>query len=459
MYERIEDANAALIRLYLDGEPIPLQMARELFGDAPSDALLTLGMLDIIKGEGDEELVMATIQLVPIGDLWLASDVRPRSNDESLTHQDFVFSPNNELTNQYLAAITRHPRGRFVELCAGTGVAGLRALLDGADHAVVSDLVPRCSLFERFNALLNELHDRCTVVESDGWLGLQGEFDVAVAHPPYLPALAHRFDFRDAGEDGEQVSRAIIQGAPAHIRRGGSLFIRSALSDRKSGKIAERVRQWLGPASAEFDLVQIDMLEYGPMEAYKSITKGGEGYIDCERWLRHFEALEVERFAVCLLELRRTASGRTPITLVRNARQEMTADVFDWLFRWGEFVAQAGDTPLARLGNERPRVAPGTRLAVHLQADADASWRNVGAIVESTWPTQGLVKAPPLIPTLMELCDGSRDVHALLTELDRAGLIEGAVTEAQLAEFLEVLAAAGAIELSACPLPPRQGKM
>jgi hypothetical protein len=74
--------------------------------------------------------------------------------------------------------------------------------------------------------------------------------------------------------------------------------------------------------------------------------------------------------------------------------------------------------------------------------------------VETAWPTHALVKAPPLAPTLLELCDGTRDVVALLQGLRDTGLVTDEVSVADVARLVEVLAAAGALELSDCPIPP-----
>ena len=136
----------------------------------------------------------------------------------------------------------------MLELCAGTGVAALRAARRGAAEAWATDIAPRCVEFARFNARLNDLADRVRVVESDAWSALGGEtFDLVVAHPPYVPALSHRFDFRDGGADGEQVARRIVEGlgaAPASGRPVRDARRRSAIA--RGAPIAARVREWLG---------------------------------------------------------------------------------------------------------------------------------------------------------------------------------------------------------------------
>ncbi|MEP7380810.1 MAG: methyltransferase [Gemmatimonadota bacterium] len=454
----VVDANGALIRLFIDGAPLPAPQLRELLGDDALTAVVSLGLLR--PSDADADLLAPTVMLTPLQGLWLASDLLPiTGSDAAGTRQDFVYSAGNELTASFLAVIPDAPGARVLELCAGTGVAAIRAAARGAAMAVASDLTPRCVHFARFNARLNEVDDRVEVRVSDAWESLgDAQFDLVVAHPPYVPALSHRFDFRDAGADGEHVTRRIVEGTPAHLARGGRLIIRAALSDRRNATIAERVRGWLGVAADEFDLLQLESLDYGLFDAYKGVTKGGGDYVDCERWMRHFASLEIERFAVCFLELRREAFGRSPITERRSVGAELSPLVAEWHFHFARFLQARGATATARMTGQRPRVPAMVRTAVHLEALGDGGWQTVGATVETKWPTYGVVKAPPIAPTLLELCDGTREIGDLLEGLRSAGLVTEEVGMEEVAHLVEILATAGALELPACPLPPRASR-
>ena len=447
------DANAALVRLFIDGETMPAALVERLLGSELLGALNTLGL--VAPTRDGPETIVATAMLYPTQELWLASDRQPmRAGDVDSTPRDYVFSALNDLTQRFLDVVPDAPGGRVLELCAGTGVAALRAVRRGAAEACATDIAQRFVEFARFNVRLNALDDRVRVVESDAWSALGDEtFDLVVAHPPYVPALSHRFDFRDGGADGEQVARRIVEGLGAHLRAGGRYVMRAALSDRRGAPIAERVREWLGPGGEAFDLVVLENGEYGPMEAYRNVARGAKDFVDCERWLRHFDGLGVERFAVCIVEIRRDAEGRSPFTERRVAGRPPDHRAVDWMFRWARRMATAGPSAEARLRGQRPRVAPGARLAVHLESDESGNWFNVGAAVETGWPSHSLVKAPPLAPTLLEMCDGSRDVPALLAGLRSAGLVSSEVSIGDVAHLVEVLAAAGALELPDCPVP------
>ena len=450
--EEPADPNAALVRLFIDGEMLAAALTERLLGPSALSALEALGVLT--PAADDPAALIATVMLYPTQGLWLASDRQPMQvADTDAVPQDYVFSAISDLTQRFLEAVPDAPGGRVLELCAGTGIAALRAVRHGAAEAWATDIAPRSVHFARFNVLLNDMGDRVHVVQSDAWDALGNEtFDLVVAHPPYVPALSHRFDFRDGGADGERVARAIVDGLGTHLRPGGRFVMTAALSDRHGMPIAQRVREWLGTDGDAFDVAVLENGEYGPMEAYRTVTKGGKDFVDCERWLRHFDSLGVQRFALSVVEIRRDAIGRTPVTERRVAGRAPDHRVMDWIFRWARRAA-SGPTPESRLRGQRPRVAPGVRLAVHLESDVSLGWSTVGAAVETAWPTHALVKAPPLAPTLLELCDGTRDVAALFEGLRAAGLVSADVTPADVAHLVEVLAAAGAVELSDCPIP------
>jgi len=93
---------------------------------------------------------------------------------------------------------------------------------------------PRAVSLARRNVALHELEDRVEVVESDLYDALDDRtFDLIVTNPPYvgradLEAMPPEFRHEPVlalggGEDGLDVVRSIIAGAPAHLSATGSL--------------------------------------------------------------------------------------------------------------------------------------------------------------------------------------------------------------------------------------------
>jgi hypothetical protein len=274
------------------------------------------------------------------------------------------------------------------------------------------------------------------------------------AHPPYVPALTHVYDYRDAGEDGEHVSRRIVQGLPTHLRPGGRCTITCALTDRAGAPIEQRVRGWLGDAASEFDVVLLQRRDWDALHAFRSVTRQKESFAGVEAWLEHFHALRIERFVLCSFELRRDAAGRRPVTVRRRAGARVDAAAMDYACRWARHAAAPG-TAESRLTGQRPRVVPGTQLRTGRRADERARWQTVGATVVTDYPVAAAVDVPPAAPKLLELCDGTRDLRGLHAALRKAGLVGAEVTTAHVAELVELLLSVGALEVAACPVPTR----
>src|SRR5205807_2146263 len=97
-----------------------------------------------------------------------------------------------------------------------------------------------------------------TMVEGDLYDAVRDlTFDRIVTHPPYVPAPRTELIFRDGGDDGEQILRRIIEGLPRHLRVGGRFYTLVLGADLEDENFEDRIRKWLGPSQAEFDLVMV----------------------------------------------------------------------------------------------------------------------------------------------------------------------------------------------------------
>src|SRR5689334_11760834 len=71
-----DDANAALVRLFIDSEPLPAERVERLLSARVLAALHTLGM--VAPAAGEDGSLVATVVLHPTQGLWLASDCQPK---------------------------------------------------------------------------------------------------------------------------------------------------------------------------------------------------------------------------------------------------------------------------------------------------------------------------------------------------------------------------------------------
>ncbi len=125
---------------------------------------------------------------------------------------------------------------RILDLCTGSGclaiLAAMRfpgAIVDAVDLSADALAVARRNVEE------HGLADRVHLLQGDLYAPLKGRrYDLIIANPPYVaeevvedfppeyaaePRLAHA-----GGEDGLDLVRAILEGAPAHLAEGGGLL-------------------------------------------------------------------------------------------------------------------------------------------------------------------------------------------------------------------------------------------
>ena len=119
---------------------------------------------------------------------------------------------------------------KVLDMCTGSGCVAL-AIAANSNAAVTA-----ADISEKALAVAAEnLGGKAELVLSDLFSGIEGEFDVIVANPPYVaheimadlpadvkcqPALA-----LDGGEEGLEVIRRLVAAAPAHLSRGGKLLL------------------------------------------------------------------------------------------------------------------------------------------------------------------------------------------------------------------------------------------
>jgi len=153
----------------------------------------------------------------------LAERLYVHSAYPTLDAESVFFGPD---TYRFCAFIARSaPRAaRVVDIGCGSGAGGLVAAhAAGASELVLADVNTRALTLARVNAALAGVD--AELLQSDVLAGVEGEFDLIVANPPYMRDEAARVYRDGGGAYGEALSVRIVRESLARLRPGGTLLL------------------------------------------------------------------------------------------------------------------------------------------------------------------------------------------------------------------------------------------
>lgn len=437
------DALDALVRLFLDNEPMRWSDVEAL---VPPPALHAMRVLGLLRDHrtGPTRAV-GNVLLYPADGLHIVSDAATVPDGDDARWWDLVYAAITTNTRRFLATMPRDGCDTFLDLCAGTGIAALVAGSRFARHAWAIDVADRSTHFARFNALLNDVAN-VTAVTGDLYQPVAGlTFDRIVAHPPYVPARETQFVYRDGGSDGEEVTRRIIQGLPDFLRPGGSFHCTCTATDRRGAPLEQRLRGMLGPSADEFDIAVLVASEPDPTEYYVRLAIGGRGtWREAEEWHHHFAGLGVERMVYGTIAIVRHERPHAPYTVRRREGSATGADELRRLVRAAEESASTGS--LERLLASRPLVPDHVSLRSQHQRD-EHGWVLSACQLSTDVPFDVRLPCPPAMVPLLGRMDGSQTVRAIYEELSSNGALADDASIERFASYVHALAAHGLVVL------------
>lgn len=432
------------IRLFMDVELVDRSVVE---GMLPRHGLQTLQNLGLLREyPGDPRLCHGAVLLYPTEGIWVVSDlnVSPAGPTEAPLSEDAVYPAITKNTRHFLSSLPATPCDRFLELCAGTGIAALLASRYSR-HTWAADITERATRFARFNAALNGISN-CTAVQGDLYQPLTGEFfDRIVAHPPYMPSLEQKYIFRDGGEDGEQITRQVIAGLAEHLSPGGRLYCTCMLTDRRGARAEERIRGMLGEPGGEFDVALVTLQTFQPVEYYLRLALDGRATLE-EVAQRHeiFKRLEVEHLVYCSIVIQRRSEPRDVFTARRQVGSGVGLPEMEWLLRWEAAAAQ----PATVQGLIDARPAASSRIRLRLGHSMQAgTWVADECTLTTTWPFAVEAKCPPWTATLVARCDGRRTSRDHLEFLKAGGAVPPDAPESEFVKLVRALIAGGFLEV------------
>jgi methylase of polypeptide subunit release factors len=451
-FKDITDAQSLFVRLFIDGDQIARRVVESILSTDDREILESLGLIHLVRD--NRELCTAAVAIYPVEELYIASDRRHGfESTRDVPPSDLVFSPMTRETQRFLRLMPRESCDHLADLCTGTGIAGLVAAARFARRATLVDIAGRSVRFAKFNAALNGLTN-VRVLEGDVYAPLgEQRFDVVVAHPPYVPALETEFVFRDAGEDGEQVTRRLVEGLNGHLLPGGQFFCECMLTDREGATLEQRLRTMLDASSDEFDVVVVQGRGLDPLHFFADQAKAG--YAPFERLALLSETLErlrIQQLVFCSLLFQRRANDRPVITTRRALSPLTSAADLQWVLRWMVGTANWDAAQSRRLLASRPRTLPHTELRSRSMLH-DGQWSVDECQLVTLAPFAVEAACPNWYATLLQFCDGRMTAREHLQYLRDTHAVPDGAPEDVFAMMIRQLVDAGLVEIDEYRLP------
>jgi SAM-dependent methyltransferase len=463
------DRLAVLIRLFLLGESLEAKVLESAIPAGAVEAMKELGLLiqdptDFAPphaphpnpgggtAAGEPTNICASVALYPVGELFIASDrwTVTQGNDGELW-EDFVIPAITPNSSQFVATLPQEPCESCLDLCSGTGVAALDSARRGSHASWAVDITERSTQMAKFNHLLNGL-DNVRTMQGDLY-DCVGDltFDRIVAHPPYMPVLSRAQAFYDGGADGEQVTRRIVMGLPRRLRPGGRFYCLTQGSDREGAPFEKRVRDWLGEAESEFDVLVIVRQDQAPRDTalqYAVKAKGGDEAVQQMREM--LKELGVQNMTYGWLIIQRRNEARPVFTVRRTVGRNSTRKEIAWLLKWES--AAAKPEFIDRLADAHPVALRALELhTVHRMKGGDLLPEEFK--LKTEYPFSVECRVQPWVGFLLPQCDGKSSVGELLEFCKRNNFVH---LDTPLPEFIKLLAAfisCGFLEVEEFRLP------
>jgi methylase of polypeptide subunit release factors len=283
-----DDPLGQLVRLFLVGERLPSAP----FGEDELAQAFELGFL-----RRDDGLLEAAVALAP----WHGTLVAHDHEAYGIERAEHVAGIGP--ATRTLASITPRPRvRRALDIGAGNGAQAL-LLAQHADAVVATDINSRALTLAATTFRLNGI-DNVELREGSFFDPVDGErFDLIATNPPWVVSPDSDFMYRDGGLERDELSRLFVQTLPTHLTDGGIASTLVCWLHDDGEDWSAPVRRWLAGSGCDAIIVR-----YVGDDAVSYATKWSEE--DAERWVEHYRAQGIERFATGGVILRRTGTER-----------------------------------------------------------------------------------------------------------------------------------------------------
>jgi SAM-dependent methyltransferase len=401
------DELAPLLRRTAGASPLA-RLARALVVGAPVDP----GLLPD-AWVGDDGRALVRLQTLVHGGVDVTVPHDPGSAAATVEQDQVLGAGAASLT--LAAATPRAAVGRALDL--GTG-AGIQALLleDHASRVVATDRNARAVAFTSLAAALRgaEIDAR----EGDLLEPVAGEqFDLVVSNPPFVVSPGRRYTYRDAGYEGDEVCRRLVQEIPSVLAPGGYAVLLVNWLHLAGEDGDARIRSWFEGTGCDGWVVQRELAE--PEEYVTAwLRDTDETAFDnlFDEWVEALAGVDAVAFGV--VAMHRRTDGLSPQVVLDVVDQPVAAT-------WGDEVAAhfgrrallEGDLMQARL-----RLRDDVRLHEVSERTADG-WSPVRQLLQQEAGLRWSGGIDAYGASVLAACDGTQRLG------DLVGLLASAVEE------------------------------
>jgi len=447
-----QDTLDLLSRVFLAGYSVSRELMHRFIPVAVQESWEALGILCTDPAHPGE--CYSPVALYPVEGLWIASDRWRNPNGSPIPNvKDFVFPAIHPLTHIFLDSLPQSPCDGLLDLGSGTGIAALLGSKHYARHSWAVDITERATQFAEFNRCLNGLSNT-TVLQGNLYEPVGGmTFDRIVAHPPYVPSLESGAIYADGGEDGESITRAIVEGLPRYLASQGCLFCDTMGVEREGQPFEQRVRQWLGAEQSAFDILFIADSSQGPAQFAYRATRHKKGTWELmDQWRAHLEKLKVKRLVNGWLVIQRKESARSAFTTRRQKGEHTKAAEVEWLRSWETLWG----SPNAIERGMQSRLLASPNLELHVvHSKRNGELAPTKFTLMSRHPFAVEYECPAWVATLVERCDGKITALEHFAAGKREQWIPLDIAADRFASTLGQLISRGLLEIEGFE-PPRQ---
>jgi hypothetical protein len=270
-----------------------------------------------------------------------------------------------------------------------------------------------------------------------------------VAHPPYVPVLQQSWIFHGGGQDGEQITRKVIEGAPQVLEPGGRLYCLAIGSDRAEAPLQHRVREWLGEGQADFDVCLVIKKHIEPMKfAANSVLQKNGGKQDFFLWRELFEKLKIAGILQTLFIVQRRQTERTAFTVRHDFGPQTTSAEIEWLLSWETgFATRAPE----EFFESRLLANPSVRLEARYQQQG-GDWVPGEYVLRTSYPFVAEWAVDSWASYLIPRADGRITVRGIWERLKHDEIILPEVPLPEFTRAISQLISGGFLQIDGYPL-------